>query len=204
MNLKFFDIEPRVIQPLKKRFHGVEGISCEVRDFMEIPDEEFDMFVSPANSFGIMNGGIDGVYTRKYGNILQDKVSVHIREHFAGIQPVGTCFSVFVYAPKRNEEDADETKIHQLLHAPTMMYPMTLRTVENVYMAFKAVLLESHFTQAKESDMTIMCPGLGTCTGAVDPEDAADAMRQAYDDVLLVRGYYNWDQAFRKIKQLGI
>jgi O-acetyl-ADP-ribose deacetylase (regulator of RNase III) len=42
-------------------------------------DEEFDALVSPANSFGFMNGGIDGVYIQKYGQQLEDRVRSRIR-----------------------------------------------------------------------------------------------------------------------------
>jgi len=43
-------------------------------------DEPADAIVSPANSFGFMDGGIDRLYLERFGQSLQDRVQAQIRQ----------------------------------------------------------------------------------------------------------------------------
>ena len=52
----------------------------------------FDAIVSPANSFGVMDGGIDEVYRRCFGQQVQTAVQQAILEQFRGELPVSNAF----------------------------------------------------------------------------------------------------------------
>lgn len=61
-------------------------------EFQKLP--EFDCMVSPANSFGLMDGGIDFYISEFFGWDLLPKVQQAILDEWAGEQPVGTCMIV--------------------------------------------------------------------------------------------------------------
>ena len=56
--------------------------------------KSFDCMVSAANSFGLMDGGVDLAITRYFGRELQYKVQEIIRTKYYGEQPVGTSIIV--------------------------------------------------------------------------------------------------------------
>ena len=61
-----------------------------VRGFFDVFMDPYDVqcVVSPANSYGIMDGGYDGAITRYFGDGLQRCVQDHIINHYYGEQPV--------------------------------------------------------------------------------------------------------------------
>jgi len=56
--------------------------------------------VSPANSFGLMDGGIDYYISEFFGWQLLPKVQQAVLDEWCGEQPVGTCMMV----PTGNEK----------------------------------------------------------------------------------------------------
>ncbi len=80
-----------------------------VNNYFEwLPD--FDCLVSPANSFGLMDGGMDAAIVRFLGSQVQERVQERILTEYLGEQPVGTSFIVETGHPK-----------HPFLaHTPTM------------------------------------------------------------------------------------
>src|SRR5260221_1283024 len=66
--------------------------------FESVP--EYDCMVSPANSFGLMDGGIDAAIIDFFGAALMGRVQEYILNHFLGEQPVGTSFIVELKHPK--------------------------------------------------------------------------------------------------------
>jgi len=130
---------------------------------------DFDALVSPGNSYGQMNGGIDGAISAAFPRV-QKAVWDVIAERHHGYQPVGTAEVV---------ETGDERCLY-LVHAPTMRIPMRLTGELDiaVHDAMWAALLalERHGGRAK----TLACPGLGTGYGAVSPARAAQLMSAAY------------------------
>jgi O-acetyl-ADP-ribose deacetylase (regulator of RNase III) len=55
---------------------------------------EFDCLVSPANSFGLMDGGTDAAIVRFFGEELMERVQKRILAEYLGEQPVGTSMLV--------------------------------------------------------------------------------------------------------------
>lgn len=131
-----------------------------------------DAVVSPANSFGFMDGGIDLLYSMNMGWHLQNNLQKKIFEEFNGELLVGQGTTI----------PTGSTKFWpNLIVAPTMRVPIRLKGTPNVYLAAKAMFLEAK----KNPNWTIVCPGLGTGTGGVNPKDCAIRMRMAYEDFYL-------------------
>src|SRR5688572_31686292 len=85
--------------------------------------EAYDCMVSAANSFGLMDGGVDLAISRFFGWELMDRVQAHIVREYLGEQPVGTSFIVETGHPRHP----------WLAHTPTMRVPADIRGTDNVY-----------------------------------------------------------------------
>lgn len=110
---------------------------------------ECDAIVSPANSYGFMDGGIDAVYVEHFGEIIQTRVRESILYDHHGELLVGQATIV----------ETDDRKIPFLIAAPTMRVPMWLgaETV-NPFLAMRAVILlvrEGRFSRGREKDTPI-------------------------------------------------
>lgn len=132
-------------------------------------DEEFDALVSPANSFGFMNGGIDGVYVKKYGQRIEDHVRKEISYYPFNELLVGDADIVPLTYENLGEE-VNEVK-QWLVVAPTMRVPMPIPPI-NVYLACRAAIQACTSNDLKE----VVMPGMGTGVGNVPFDQAARAM----------------------------
>ena len=92
-------------------------------------DLQCDAVISPANSFGFMDGGIDMLYSRRFGWGVQERLQTLIQDHHGGELVVGAAEIV--------ETDAH---IPFLIAAPTMRVPMILRDSVNPYLAARGVV----------------------------------------------------------------
>ncbi|MEH2072692.1 MAG: hypothetical protein V7K47_31845 [Nostoc sp.] len=72
----------------EENFNYLPNVETVNNYFEWLPD--FDCLVSPANSFGMMDGGIDAAIIRFFGRSLMAKVQQQIIEDYLGEQPVGT------------------------------------------------------------------------------------------------------------------
>jgi len=153
----------------KQYFHAFD-VDIAQSNILEL---EADAIVSPANSFGFMDGGIDLQYKNKFGPKVEWLVQKNIELHYYGELAVGQALSV----PLVNQP------FDYLIVAPTMRIPMVVNSTINPYLAFRAALLQSKHLGLK----SIACPGLGTGTGKACPEMAARQMFVAYANVVLQR-----------------
>jgi O-acetyl-ADP-ribose deacetylase (regulator of RNase III) len=152
-------------------FEKSPGVSVVCGRFEELP--EFDCMVSAANSFGLMDGGVDLAITRFFGVQLMERVQTRIVQEYLGEQPIGTSFIIETHHPR-----------HPFIaHTPTMRVPMAISTTDNVYVAMWAMLLavRRHNTSSSTRIRTVACPGLGTATGRVAVDEAARQMALAHD-----------------------
>lgn len=157
--------------------------------------ETYDCMVSAANSFGLMDGGIDGAITHYFGDDLQKRVQAYIIENYLGEQPVGTSFIIETGHPKHP----------YLAHTPTMRIPKPINKTDGVYLAMRAMLLAVyHFNKIEKRIGTVLCPGLGTLTGKVWPKDAAHQMAQAYRTILSPPDWIDWNLAREREESLGL
>ena len=158
----------------QQHFSYLPNIEVVNNYFEWIP--EFDCLVSPANSFGMMDGGMDAAIVKFFGRSLMTKVQQYILQEFLGEQPVGTSFIVETGHPK-----------HPFLaHTPTMRVPMSIAGTDIPYVAMWAMLLavRRHNQSAEHKIDSVVCPGLGTGIGRVPYQEAARQMALAYDNFL--------------------
>lgn len=162
MRLHFRDTNPDVIAALRITFG--EDADYTAGDIFSSPA---DAIVSPANSFGWMDGGIDLIYVRRMGKVVEDRTKAAIAKLPFGELLVGQAIVI----------PTDYEQMPQMVVAPTMRVPRPT-TPENVFLAARAA-----FHCALSAGLGLVaCPGLGTWSGRVAPSDAAKAMRTGYDE----------------------
>jgi O-acetyl-ADP-ribose deacetylase len=122
----------------------------------DITEMAVDAVVNPANSLGIMGGGVAGALSRRGGPSIQ-------REAMS-LAPIAVGAAVVT--------NAGQLWAKYVIHAPTMEEPGTKVGVENVRRATRAALLAA----AHHGFEVIALPGMGTGLGGVDPADAARAI----------------------------
>lgn len=155
----------------------------------------YDCMVSAANSFGLMDGGVDLAIINFFGIELMDRVQAAVLENYRGEQPVGTSMIV-------------ETghKAHPFLaHTPTMRKPMRITKTDNVYAAMFAMLCEVwRFNRDNGSPIRrVACPGLGTACGGVPASRAAKHMALAFSNFLNPPDTISWPYAEARQTAIG-
>lgn len=150
-------------------------------------DVACDAVVSPANSFGFMDGGIDRRYVEFFGPAVQDRVQACIRGCHCGELLVGQAD----IAPTGHD------RIPYLIVAPTMRVPTALGRSIHPYLAARAALLlalRGRFSCGElvgrpvaDRVRRVAFPGLGTGVGRVPPAACARQVRAAIEDFVLGR-----------------
>lgn len=174
MKLKLVDPNSQMCEAWMEYFHGLPNVEIHNTYFEKI--KEYDCMVSAANSFGIMDGGVDLAISQYFGWDLMKRVQKRILNEFLGEQPVGTSIIV-------GTNHADHPF---LAHTPTMRIPMNISHTDNVYLAMWAMLVAVHnHNQINEREINIVvCPGLGTGYGRMPFREAARQMSVAYKHYL--------------------
>ena len=174
--------DDRLADAWEREFEGVTRIRVHRGSIFDV---SCDAVVSPANSFGFMDGGIDALYMDRFGDDIQMKLRRLILDHHHGELLIGNAALVETGHPDQP----------YLIAAPTMRVPMVLdETTINPYLATRAVLLlvkkgliitGRHTGQGVASHVkTIAFPGMGTGIGRVPPAICARQMRAAVREVM--------------------
>lgn len=173
----------------KLEFSDFPSVKIQQGYFENVKD--YDCLVSPANSFGLMDGGVDLAIRNYFGMKLQYNVQKVIQREFYGEQPVGTSTIVLT-----------EHEEHPFLaHTPTMRVPMDISKTDNVYNAFFALLrtITNHNkTNNSIRIEKVLCPGLGTATGRMEYKEAARQMATAYRNFLNPTTNLTWPNLFKR------
>ncbi len=162
MKLLLVDRTPALARAWRATFEDREDVEVHEDDYFARPA---DAMVSPANSFGIMDGGLDLAIRDALGSDLQRRVQRAIVERHHGELPVGCAELV----------ETGDARWPRLIVAPTMRVPEVVGQTLNAYLAFRAVLLVA----SRAGLASIVCCGLGTGIGGMDPLRAATQMRLA-------------------------
>lgn len=169
-----------------------------------ILDVDCDAFVSPANSFGFMDGGIDMAYSQHFGWQVQERLQSVIRDKHHGELLVGAADIV----------ETGNLRVPYLIAAPTMRVPMRLQDTVNAYLAARAVfLLIEHGTfdqgmlageRISDAVKTVAFPGLGTGVGGIDPQTCARQVRVAMEEILFGKAAFprTWAEASERHQKL--
>jgi len=179
ISITFVSLNRDIVQEVNNVFTGYDNINvirCNIAQC-----DAHDCVVSPANSFGNMDGGIDRTLSYMLNTIdnpdyIGMKVRKVIRERYYGEQPVGTCIIVPTVS----------NKWRYLAHAPTMRVPRDCNGTLNPYYAFKAVLgevLNFNKDNPQNPIRSILTTTFCTGCGRVPVSHALKQMKKAYDVV---------------------
>lgn len=190
--LVLVDPKPALCVEFVQYFVNLPNVEVVAGYFEHLP--VFDCMVSAANSFGLMDGGVDGAITHFFGHSLMQRVQDRIILEYLGEQNVGTSMIVETGHPQ-----------HPFIaHTPTMRVPLEIAHTDNVYRAMWAMLLavRQHNQQAGRRISLVACPGLGTATGHVPYAEAARQMSMAYRNFLNPPAHINWELAMGRQQEI--
>ncbi len=165
MKIILLDRKRQMCEAWNKYFKGFKDVEV-VYDNIEYYDlTNVDCLVSPANSYGLMDGGYDLALTRLFGDELQTAVQNYIIDNLYGEQQVSS--SIIVDIPNTNKK---------LIHTPTMRIPSPIVDSEVAYTSMRSTLI----CALKNNIQTIIIPAFGGDTGMLDMHTIARKMFKAY------------------------
>lgn len=150
--------------------------NCDIWS-VSLPCNSKNAIISSANSFGDLQGGIDLIYYSKFGYKLEEDLQRKICKNKFGELTVGDALIIPI---EKNDT------YNYFISAPTMRVPMNIQNTANVYLAFRAALIELiKFNSKNEIQIDhVVCPGLGTGIGKIEPEICAKQMWYAYNSII--------------------
>lgn len=183
MKIYLLDKNEAMVEAWKKEFSNcedVEIINAYLGKFLSTHD--IGCVVSPANSYGLMDGGYDLAIVDYFGYELERAVQRKILKECRGEQTVGT--SLWVDIP-----DSDV----KLIHTPSMRVPSLIKDPMVVYFCTRSTLLLA----LKKKVKSIVIPAFGGACGGLRPRTIARLMREAYDQVMNPPEELDWSYAER-------
>ena len=177
----------------RKKFKGLPNVMIVNDRFENLG--QFDCMVSAANSFGLMDGGVDLAIISFFGIELMDRVQAMVIDEFFGEQPIGTSVIVETGHPRHP----------YIAHTPTMRVPMSIVSTDNVYTAMWALLvaIARHNKREAHKIDIVACPGLGTATGQMPAAEASRQMAAAYRWFLNQPSMISWPYAQARQATIG-
>jgi O-acetyl-ADP-ribose deacetylase (regulator of RNase III) len=171
-NIILGDKSPDQVDAWHGEFAGVEEVTVRGGNLLLT---KADALVSPANSFGFMDGGIDWAISDLMRWTIQPIVQKVIREKHFGELLVGQAEIVAT----------GNDQFPYLVCAPTMRVPQPVPDSLNAFLAMRAILLAvKTFNQQNNGAIkSVAIPGLATGFGKMPPERCARQMREAYNIV---------------------
>lgn len=178
------DINPKMVKAFRETFEENPEVEIVQGSMLE---QKVSAWVSPTNSHGSMDGGLDAVIKNQLGQKIEQSLKQEIAKKYGAILPVGhaTCVPTGRQVPRF------------LISTPTMVKSSEdISDSLNVALACAAALQAVHMQNAKEpgSIQSVALPGLGANTGRVPVEICADLMWTAYRMYL--------DRAFTDFKEM--
>jgi len=165
MKITLFDRNKALCDEWNTAFEGIQDVDIICCNLEELPGH--DALVTAGNSYGVMTGGIDLAVRDMFGIGLQDLLQNDILMH-KGTLSVGE--SLVIPFQKTG-------KFPIIIYTPTMIRPRKVGWSNAFYAAFSALITAA----ACDEVQSVAIPGLCTSTGRVPYEQAAKAMRLAYD-----------------------
>lgn len=171
------DLNQSIVDTFTTTFADLSNVSVERTNILS---RAADCIVSPGNSKGLMDGGVDGPINYALNYIDTRVVRPRIMKEYYGEQPVGTCMFVATGV----------SRYPILAHTPTMRIPTDVSETENAYTAMRSLLREislyndravaKGYTTIKSVLLTPFCTGAGCMSAST----AAKQMRLAYDTTI--------------------
>ena len=171
MKIILSGLSPKLLDAWTSFFDKEEHVNVVEADITKVG---CDAVVSPANSFGFMDGGLDYALSERFGWDLEKKLQAKIKALPEGELLVGQAIVM----------ETGDDKVPFLISAPTMRVPtnFNIDTSVNAYLAMKAILIKA---VGHEDIHTVAIPGLCTGVGRMQAMIAARQMFQAYKEIIL-------------------
>ena len=170
MHYLLIDKHPQMVAAWNEFFKNEKDVKVLEGD---LTDVSCDAIVSPANSFGFMDGGVDYAISMRLGWDLQLELQKMIKALPERELIVGKALVL---------ETGDDL-IPYLVSAPTMRVPtnFNIATSINAYLAMKATLIE---TKKHPKIEYVAIPGFCTGVGKMQHIIAARQMYKAYQEII--------------------
>ncbi len=164
-------LDAELINSWNQCFQNEKNVEIRSEDITKI---KCDAIVSPANSFGFMDGGLDYQLSERFGWDLEKRLQKKIKELPEGELLVGQALVI----------ETNDLDVPFLISAPTMRIPtnFNIDTSINAYLAMKATLIK---VKQSINITSVAIPGLCTGTGKMKADIAAKQMLQAYKEIII-------------------
>jgi len=173
------DLNPEVVKAWQQFFSRGGRAEISEGDVMAL---DMTAIVTPANSFGIMEGGLGDVLNKASQGKLETRIRKMIQDKHAGEMPVGQAEII--------KSGMDKPQF--IVVAPTVRVPIRqTNTTVNSYLATRAALrtLAAYMREANENGgakiESVAFVGMGTGGAKCPPAVAAFQMYEAYCQVVL-------------------
>ncbi len=165
------DINHKMVKAWQETFEENPEVEIVVGSML---DQTVDAFVTPTNSRGSMDGGLDAVIKKHFGSSIETRVQKSIGQMYSSQMPVGYATCVTTNRPKPA----------WLISTPTMVSSSedisdTLNVALSCAAAFQAVHIQNMLEPGSIDSVAL--PGLGANTGKVPAEICADLMWSGYN-----------------------
>lgn len=179
MKIYIIDHSKDKLQYAELYFYGCNDVECVCESLDKFLDSHaVDCVVSPANSFGLMDGGYDLAITEYFGEQLQRRVQQYIVNNYFGEQPVGTSFIIESGRPGCS-----------IIHTPSMRTPQLIKDPLVVYQCMRTTLM----CAIQNNTESILIPLFGGGCGEVHPRLIAEMMWKAYAQIKNPPKMLDWD-----------
>jgi O-acetyl-ADP-ribose deacetylase (regulator of RNase III) len=180
---------PSTLLEQASRTISVAACQAHIQDFLQ--STQVDCMVSPANSFGLMDGGLDLEISKYYGGIanLIPVVRSALVDEWCGQQNVGTCLLVDAQKLIQSARQGEQAKNapRYIAHVPTMRVPKVLHPDDDIAYRCTWALLTAvrkhNIEVAKQGQNTrherinsVLCAGFGTGSGQFPLDECARQM----------------------------
>jgi O-acetyl-ADP-ribose deacetylase (regulator of RNase III) len=176
--IKFISLNNEWVNCMKAYFNNTALVIVNSADINDIPREN-TCFVSPANSLGFMDGGIDLVLSRNIMPGIETKVKKYIQE-LNIISSMGR-----PYLPVGSAIAVPYDLNTYLIVAPTMFLPHDVRGTQNAYWSFFAALkMWKKLCSQKNKRFNLVVTSHCCGVGKMPAKESAEQMKRAYDDFI--------------------
>ena len=169
-NLYLIDSKEELCDKWRQVFSSYPEVEVLSGDYFQ---QSADAIVSPANSFGIMDGGLDLAIRNELGFQVETDIQEVILNKYHGEMPIGSAEII----------KTNHNKWTYMIVAPTMRIPENVAFTLNAYIAFRTILIAiNSFNESKPKRpiKSLVCSGLATGIGSMEVTKCAAQMRAAY------------------------
>jgi len=162
--------------------------------------QKADAIVSPGNSYGLMDAGLDKLTNEYFHLDMEKKLQETIKKKYHGELPVGIAAII----------KTDDNRFPYFISSPTMRVPMRLKESVNVYLAIRAVFVaidefnKSNLINSDNLIKSVIIPGMGIGSGRMPYDIAAKQAKRAYESILYGKTQFpeEWNEAVQRHKDL--